>query len=93
MASRVLVTSHPRDQSNLVLRQLVDVSLVTLYVAMMATEPSLQTIHLPLDDRVPLPRTPHQLLVVGSKGGVEFVHLLQLCFQLVRLEKPSEKES
>ena len=93
MAGLLLVTNHPGNQGNLVLRQLVEVTLMALYVATMVTEPSLQTIHLTLDNVVPLPQAAHQLLVVGGKGGVELVNLLQLSFQLVCLEKPSEKES
>ena len=82
-----------RNQGNLILGQLIDVALVALYVVTMATKPSLQAVHLPLDNVVPLPQVAHQLLIISRKGGVELVHLFQLCFQLVRLEKPSEKES
>ena len=93
VAHLIIVTSHPRDQGNLILRQLVDVSLVALYIMTMATEPGLQTIHLPLDNRVPRPQVANQLLIIVSEGDIEFVHLLQLSFQTHYLEKPSGQDS
>ena len=93
VARLILVTSHPRDQGNLILRQLVDVSLVALYIMMMATKPGLQMIHLPLDNRVPRPQVANQLLIIVSEGDIEFIHLLQLSFQTHYLEKPSGQDS
>ena len=89
----LLVTDHPSHHGDLIFEQLVDVSLVALYVVTMATEPSLQAIHLPLDDVVPLLRVIHQLLVVGQDQRVELVVVANFLLQPICLEKPSEKES
>ena len=93
MTRLLFVTDHPGDHGDLILRQLIDVSLVALYVATMATEPSLQTIHLSLNDVVPLLQIVHQLLVVGRDQRVELVMRPDLLLQSICLEKPSEKES
>ena len=93
-ATRLLfVANHPSHHGNLVFRQLVDVSLVALYVMTMATEPGLQMIHLPLKDVVPLLQVVHQLLIVGRDQSVELMMGLDFLLQSICLEKPSEKES
>ena len=61
----LFVTDHPSHHRHLVFGQLIDVPLVALYVATMATEPSLQAVHLTLDDAVPLLQVVNQLLIVG----------------------------
>ena len=76
----LLVTDHPGDHGNLVFGQLVDVSLVALYVATMATEPGLQAIHLPLNNVVPLLQVLHQLLVIGGHQSVKLVMVAALLF-------------
>ena len=92
-ATCLLVTHHPGNHGDLVLGQLINVSLVALYVATMTTEPSLQAIHLTLDDVVPFLQVVQQLLLVGRDKGVELVVGADLLLQSICLEKPSGKES
>ena len=89
MTGLLLIACHSLYHTDLVLHDLLDVFLVIVQVLPVASQPSVLTVELLLDDVIPLLQAFYQRLVVGDKELDVLLILARLLFETVALEMRS----